>query len=191
MPSRAAACNRPLRVPLRSRQYCVYEAAVSRPPAYAGRNSNRGRRQDWQLLFASVAYHGSSGCDLLPSLLHRVPAWNSMKKFKSTLSRTIAMMIAPPTAWPSAMEMPLATTGMMTRGLIKKRRRLRRVAKRDSFTRLFGPCGRNRSRASPEVKPDRSGLEQFQQLRPGLVPEALHRQGLIRRTHPALAEHWS
>ena len=62
-----------------------------------------------------------------------------MKKFSSTLSRTIAMMISPPTGSPSARDMPLATRRMMTRGLIKKRRRLIRAAKRDSLTMLFGP----------------------------------------------------
>jgi hypothetical protein len=39
-----------------------------------------------------------------------------MKKFSSTLSRTMAMMIDPPTASRSARDMTLATSRMMTRG---------------------------------------------------------------------------
>ena len=80
-------------------------------------------------------------------------AWNSMKKFSSTLSRTIAMMINPPTGSPSTREMVLATRRMMTRGLAKKRKKPIRVANRDSCTRLFGPSRRSRSAASAEVSP--------------------------------------
>ena len=66
-------------------------------------------------------------------------AWNSMKKFRSTLSRTIAMMISPPTGSLSAREMTLATSRMMTRGLARKRRKPARPAKRDSRTSVFAP----------------------------------------------------
>ena len=62
-----------------------------------------------------------------------------MKKFSSTLSRTMEMMINPPIRSPSTIDMVLARTRMMTRGLAKKRRKLKRAAKRDSCTRLFGP----------------------------------------------------
>jgi len=61
------------------------------------------------------------------------------------------MMISPPTESPSTRDMPLATRRMMTRGLIKKRRRLTRAAKRDSVTMLFGPWRRSRRCASSEV----------------------------------------
>jgi hypothetical protein len=62
-----------------------------------------------------------------------------MKKFSNTLSRTIAMMMDPPTGSPRASDITLATRRMMTSGLIRKRRRLIRAAKRDSLTMLFGP----------------------------------------------------
>ena len=62
-----------------------------------------------------------------------------MKKFSSTLSRTIEMMISPPTGSPSARVMALATRRMMTRGLARKRRKPISPAKRDSRTRLLGP----------------------------------------------------
>ena len=63
------------------------------------------------------------------------------------------MMISPPTESPSTRDMPLATRRMMTRGLIKKRRRLTRAAKRDSLTMLFEPWRPNRRCASSEVSP--------------------------------------
>ena len=66
-------------------------------------------------------------------------AWNSMKKFRSTLNRTIVMMIRPPTVSPNVRVMTLATSRMTTRGLAKKRRKPISPAKRDSRTRLLGP----------------------------------------------------
>ena len=63
------------------------------------------------------------------------------------------MMISPPTESPSRRDMPLATKRMMTKGLTKKRRRLVRAAKRDSWIKLFEPWRRNRRFASSEVSP--------------------------------------
>jgi len=62
-----------------------------------------------------------------------------MKKFSSTLSSTMEMMMSPPIRSPNARDAPLAIRRMMTNGLATKRRKLKRVAKRDSFTKLFGP----------------------------------------------------
>ncbi len=62
-----------------------------------------------------------------------------MKKFSSTLSRTIAMMISATDLVASAIEMTLATRRMTTRGLAKKRRKPISAAKRDSWASAFGP----------------------------------------------------
>jgi hypothetical protein len=51
-----------------------------------------------------------------------------MKKFSRTLSKTIAMMISPPTRSPSERETALATKRTMMSGLPKKRTKLRRLA---------------------------------------------------------------
>jgi len=51
------------------------------------------------------------------------------------------------------MEMALATMRMMTRGLANKRRKLTRVANRDSRTSEFGPWKCSRCFASAEVSP--------------------------------------
>jgi len=56
-----------------------------------------------------------------------------------TLSRTIAMMIEPPTGSPSAIEIALAARRIRTRGLAKERRKPVRAANHDSAARLFGP----------------------------------------------------
>jgi hypothetical protein len=62
-----------------------------------------------------------------------------MKKLRSTLSRTIAMMIRPPTGSPSVREMALAAIRMRMSGLAKKRTKLSRTAKRDSRSKVLGP----------------------------------------------------
>ena len=62
-----------------------------------------------------------------------------MKKFSSTLSRTMEIMINPPIRSPSMIDMVLARIRMMTRGLANRRRKLRSAAKRDSLIKLFGP----------------------------------------------------
>ena len=63
------------------------------------------------------------------------------------------MMIEPPTASPSTIEMALAARRIKTRGLEKKPKKASRAAKRDSAARLFGPCRRSRCFASAEVSP--------------------------------------
>jgi len=62
-----------------------------------------------------------------------------MKKFNNTLSRTMEMMISPPIRSPNARDALLAIRRMMISGLATKRRKLKRAAKRDSCTKLFGP----------------------------------------------------
>ena len=63
------------------------------------------------------------------------------------------MMMEPPTASPSTMEMAAAASRITTRGLAKKLKRAVSAAKRDSPTRLLGPCWRRRCLASSEVSP--------------------------------------
>ena len=62
-----------------------------------------------------------------------------MKKLSNTLSKTIAMMITPPTWSLSTIEITLATRRMMMRGLAKKRRKPINAPKRDSRASVFGP----------------------------------------------------
>src|ERR1017187_1120225 len=80
----------------------------------------------------------------------------------------MAMMMEPPTASPSTIEMALAASRISTRGLAKKPRNASRAAKRDSAARLLGPWRRNRCFASAEVSPAGAALSRSSRSRSGI-----------------------
>ena len=143
--------------------------------------------RDRHFLLSPVAHHGSSGCNLLPNLLHRMLSLKLHEEVQQHAEQDhrdddqSADRVAQRERYAAGHEKD------DDQGIDQK------AEKTDQSREARFPHHAVRAvETQPPLRlvgsqPGRSRLEQFQQLRPRLVPEALKRRGLFVRAHCALS----